>query len=497
MKGVQNWSLQTKLVLAFAAMVIINVSVSLYYTSQVREMMRFNQATQNVYYNVKSIYNALQEANRQIGIYVENPSAETLASYVQARNMAIRKIAGLTNQRDSDKEWFIIHAIRNSTDTMFAQYDETVQKLEAGQIGFYLDYYNGYRIFKYIPGYISEYLNLLVEANSQETQILEQKTAVADRLSKILLLGSSIACLAFAVAFSNLVTKPIRGLSEAAQRISKGELGVPDVPVVNDDELGALTKTFNVMKDDITIAIETLLQRAELEGRLHEEELKNVKNAELLKEAMYLALQSQINPHFLFNALNAISRAITHEPKETATALVCSLADLFRYNLDHLNTYSTLGEELNVVSKYIYIQKHRFEDRIQYRVDGSEQWRKALVPSMLVQPLVENSLIHGIENLEHGGMILVKVSCKSNVLRLRVYDNGSGMDRMTRKSVCAGDLGDHTGHTGHITGIGLSNITNRLQLIPGSRIRLNSELGKGTLVDIRIPLRLQEEEDNV
>lgn len=148
MKGLRNWSLRAKLVLAFAGIVIVNVSVSLFYTAQVRQVMRFNQETQDVYYNVKSIYNALQEANRQIGLYVENPDTETLTSYGKARDRAINKIANLSNTNCSNKELFMIHAIKNSTDTMFAQYDEMVQKVETNQTGFYLDYYNGYKIFK-------------------------------------------------------------------------------------------------------------------------------------------------------------------------------------------------------------------------------------------------------------------------------------------------------------------------------------------------------------
>lgn len=254
---------------------------------------------------------------------------------------------------------------------------------------------------------------------------------------------------------------------------------------MHDDEIGALTRIFNVMKDDISLAIQTLLHKAELEERLHEEEMKNIKNAELLKEARYLALQSQVNPNFLFNTPNAIARAIAHESKEIAIQLVCCLANLFRYNLDHLNTYSTLGEELSIVDKYMFIQKHRFEERIDYRVEGSDGFENVLIPSMLVQPLVENSLIHGIEDLEHGGMILVKISQRRGRLRLRIYDNGVGMERNVREQVCADAARTHTGHT---TGIGLANLRQHVSMMPGGRMKITSAPGRGTLVEISIPL---------
>ena len=492
MRGWNQISLQMKLIVAFVGIVIVNLAISLYYTAQVREMVQFNQSAQAEYFHVRQISNTLQEAERQAARYIQSPDEEIFQNYTAAKEATKQEIAALAVREHTNAEWYRIHAMQNSTDTLFGKYDTAMKQLRAGFSGYYVPYYAGQKILKYVPGYINEYLNLLVERTAVQTSRLEQKTQTADRVSKSFLLGSGLVCLLFALAFSSRVTEPIRNLSEAAMRISRGELDVPDIPVISDDEMGALIRTFNVMKEDISIAIETLIERSELEGRLHREELKNLKNAELLKEAQYLALQSQINPHFLFNALNAISRAIAHEPSGIAVQLVCSLADLFRYNLDHLNTYSTLGEELDVVGKYIYIQKHRFEERVGYHMHCPAEYRDALVPSMLVQPLVENSLIHGIENLEHGGKIFVCVTQKKDFLRLRVYDNGVGIPPETRRVIGVEDAQKHTGHT---TGIGLANIRQRLKLLPQSSMRIASSPGRGTLVEIRVPLRREGESD--
>ena len=95
---------------------------------------------------------------------------------------------------------------------------------------------------------------------------------------------------------------------------------------------------FNRMKDDIRRLIEELNQKSQVEARLHQQELKNIRMDELLKESQLLALQSQINPHFLFNTLNSISRSAQYETPDVTTALIRNLADLFRYNLDHLSS---------------------------------------------------------------------------------------------------------------------------------------------------------------
>ena len=488
----EKWSLKTKLMMAFILIIIVNIIITTFYTGQMFQMISFQQSSQQEYFHVRDISNAINQINYTLDNYMKNPSLENLDFYRESCRQASNRIQVLQEQSHTTSEWYMVHAIQNASLSMITYYDCAVEAVQAKQTDYYLDYYAGQKINQYIPGYVNEYLNLLVEKNSVQTDQLEKKALYVGRVSQCILVVGCILLMLFAAFFSNWITKPIRALSETAKRISRGELALPDVPVIHDDEIGALTRTFNVMKDDISLAIQTLLHKAELEERLHEEEMKNIKNVELLKEARYLALQSQVNPHFLFNTLNAIARAIAHEPKETAIQLVCCLADLFRYNLDHLNTYSTLGEELHVVDQYMFIQNHRFEERIDYRVEGAAGFERILVPSMLVQPLVENSLIHGIEDLEYGGMILVKISQRHGRLRLRVYDNGVGMKRIVREQVCADVPRAHTGHT---TGIGLSNLRQRVNMMPGGRMKISSAPGKGTLVEISIPLDEQEEKD--
>ncbi len=485
--------LQTKIALAFAIIILINVCVSLYYTLQVNKVIAFNQTAQDSYTEAANITDDYQAIEQLMLDYIETPSdASVRIAYIARRDTLLLKLALLQNYSGTNAEMYMIRAMQNAITAQLGCYNLAISTSNIQSPDFYLNYYAGQNIAGYVPNYTSEYLNILVETNAAQQEVLAQQTQTASAINQGILCCSAVLSLVFAVGFAQAVTRPISALSVAAQRISKGDLNVPDVPIYQDDELGALTQTFNVMKDDITIAIETLQERTKLETKLHEQEVLGLKNEELLKEAQYLALQSQISPHFLFNTLNAISRAITNAPKEVAVQLVCSLAGLFRYNLDHLNTFSTLQEELDVVGQYIYIQKHRFEERVQYQVDCPPALASALVPSMLVQPLVENSLIHGIESLEHGGKIVVRVTQVGGMLRLRIYDNGVGMRPAQLDALRDKVEHIHTG-TGHTTGIGIVNVQQRLELLQGSKVRITSRVGRGTLIEIKFPLTYSQE----
>ena len=172
--------------------------------------------------------------------------------------------------------------------------------------------------------------------------------------------------------------------------------------------------------------------------------------------------------------------------------LIRNLADLFRYNLDHFNRLSTVEEELEIVAKYIYIQQHRFGERIQYAVRVEETDSDYLIPSMTLQPLVENAIIHGIENLEFGGTILVDVSCRGGFLRIRICDNGCGIERERLREIW---LGNDEKRRGHTTGIGLSNIAARIGLYPGGVCRLYSSPRYGTIVEILFPQMTEEKNE--
>jgi two-component system, LytTR family, sensor kinase len=196
-----------------------------------------------------------------------------------------------------------------------------------------------------------------------------------------------------------------------------------------------------------------------------------------LAEARLAALKLQLNPHFLFNTLNMISSYIGEDPK-VADAMVTHLSDFLRATLRHADVQEVrLEQELEFLESYLAIMKARFEERLQVAVDVPQAVRRALVPHLLLQPLVENSVTHSMADPARAGMIHLSASGADGRLVLTVTDNGPGL------AAAEGD--------GPRRGVGLSNTAERLRHLYGTeyRLTLDEAPGGGVRVTVEIPWR--------
>ena len=207
-------------------------------------------------------------------------------------------------------------------------------------------------------------------------------------------------------------------------------------------------------------------------------------------------LQSQIKPHFLFNTLNTISGMAEIEEAVVTESMIRSLSRLFRYNLHTTNQFVSLSQELEVARDYLSLQKMRFGDRVQYELIPQPGSREAenlgdiQVPVFLLQPLVENAVIHGISRKEQGGKITIRSEKRDNALRIEVADTGVGMDPETLQGLrdkLAGAPSDV-----HV-GIGIGNLYQRLNTLYGEdSLQISSEAGRGTQITVTIPLPAED-----
>lgn len=203
--------------------------------------------------------------------------------------------------------------------------------------------------------------------------------------------------------------------------------------------------------------------------RSKERDLRAVELAASLAEARLHALRMQLQPHFLFNSLNAIA-ALMHEDPDRAEAMIEALADFLRLTLrDSQGAETTLRQEIEYVRRYLEIEKIRFGERLAYKIEVPDEALGISVPVLLLQPLVENSVTHGIERKVGSGEILIQARLAADHLHLTVRDNGPGIPQNPR------------------VGVGLSNIRERLRELHGgaARFRISSE--EGTVVEIELP----------
>lgn len=263
--------------------------------------------------------------------------------------------------------------------------------------------------------------------------------------------------------------KPIRELTEHMQEIELGKLGVEIDTQSDTEEIQCLTASFKEM----VYKIEGLIEQVE-------------DNQKKLRKSELKVLQSQINPHFLYNSLDTIIWLGEREECEKVVQMTAALARYFRLSLSKGKEVITIYEEVEHVKHYLQIQKIRYASKLAYTIEVSPDIFDEMIVKIVLQPLVENALYHGIKDLEEGGYIRVLGFREGNNIILEVYDNGKGMSREQIKNILKAPSSTS------ITkgGVAIKNVHERIQVYFGQDYGLSyeSEYGKWTKVRITIPV---------
>lgn len=332
-----------------------------------------------------------------------------------------------------------------------------------------------------ISNYISEMTLTLIDTELKTYDrfyrgIIERSEELI-KLGIWLLLLITFLLLLITYWFSLSITRPVQKLTEAAKEFSKGRFDL-QIKVETNDEIAFLAKTFDGMRININSLISEIKHKAQLERELQQNKI-------LLQESQLLSLQSQINPHFLFNTLNTLSKKAYLEGSEETGDLIVSVAGLLRYNLKRLDRSVTLHEEVVVLQQYMEIQKARFTERLQLHIEIDESCLHVQIPALTLQPIIENAVIHAIEPKEDGGVIWFRIIDRVDWVTIEIEDDGMGMTEHKIKQI----LEEHLVQTeGHSTGIGFSNVVKRLRLFYGYEdvIDIISSKGCGTRVVLKI-----------
>ncbi|WP_100404319.1 cache domain-containing sensor histidine kinase [Bacillus solitudinis] len=305
-------------------------------------------------------------------------------------------------------------------------------------------------------------------AISDEFIIAEQR-----RILTYIFVSGLLAIIVIALVsyfLSHHITKPIVNLITKMRLVEQGDLH-ERMTVTGNAEMDLLSRVYNNMLDSINRLI-----REVYESKLTE------------KNAKIAALQSQINPHFLYNTLNVMKSISRVKGVEEVAEISESLSDLFKYSMKHATEPVLLKDELDHVKNYMKIQYHRFGDRFVLQTDIEESTLHATIPKLSIQPLIENAVNHGLGDVKGGGVISLKTYQVGDKLVIEVKDNGKGMVEETlehiRKKVSLSVV-----MTSEENGIGLMNIEQRVQLLYGDSngLQFTSEVGEGTCVTLTVP----------
>ena len=344
--------------------------------------------------------------------------------------------------------------------------------------------YYVYKMQEYLQGYTGRLVQITMAEGTEEYQ---KEAAMFSNIPYIIV-AISIALMIIAIwltkILSNSVAKPIVSLAASTRKIAANDFDEPDLIIENKDEMGELVTAFNVMKHSTKGYIATMKENNKMQELLHKEELERSEMEKQLGSARLELLKSQINPHFLFNTLNMIACTAKLEDAVDTEKMILSLGNLFRYNLKTREQTVTLDRELKIVNDYMYLQKMRFGSRIKYRLSLETDAADVIIPSLSLQPLVENAVVHGLSKKETGGIRHIRVWKKDRMLILSVADTGLGMSQERCEEVAAA-MKEH--RTAKI-GIGLGNIYKRVHMMyQKGDLRIYSREGKGTVIQLMIP----------
>ena len=304
--------------------------------------------------------------------------------------------------------------------------------------------------------------------------------------------------LAVALSFSFLIhvvsslSRPMQKLSSMAEKISQGNFDIPEVSVNSVNEVNRVAQAFNNMKNSICHYIEELQKQKELEQQIMSQKVRNLKMEQILKRMELYTMQAQMNPHFLFNTINTgVQLAIVEEAEKTADFME-NLAALFRYNIREKRFFVSLRHEYDGLKSYFAILKIRFPKTLNLELEvQKELLGQCSCPAMILQPLVENSVLHAFKDREGIGTVSVSITFEDPVLILAVRDDGVGIPKETVSTLLASQLHDY--QLSHKV-MGLENVIQRLYFFYPDQedvISINNLPGGGTEILIKIHTEVQ------
>ena len=316
---------------------------------------------------------------------------------------------------------------------------------------------------------MSEYIYYDIQETEKERDTYNTRVFMLMAIT-LAAMGAILIIIAFFSYYIPLsISRPIKSITEVTNKVAGGDLSVRSEEFEG-EETRMLSTSLNAMIDKIN----------ELLSQVTTEQIR-------LRKAEFELLQSQINPHFLYNTLDAIVWLAESGEKEKVVSTVSSLSNFFRASLNQGKDVVTIKEDIGHVRSYLEIQQVRYQDILDYEITVPEEVYPYLIPKITIQPLVENALYHGIKNKRGKGKITINGEKKDDCVIISISDNGLGITK-ERLEVVLKNINNRS--ESEKTTYGLYNVNERIRLDFGEEygINIDSEYQNGTTVSIKLPL---------
>ena len=483
------------LVFFLLATALTSVTISNHYETATAELVAISSlqtAVSNVNDTVNQTYNFLQY--------------DGIQKYPADRELLRERLSDAIAAEDSEQEYCReVVDLNHTVESYICESDELMEELgqylQKGQSdtqsypGLKNQYDNTQRLFSYVELRFQDTYAVRLTALSRMQERLEVQRRKANVYLTFILVCIVAICIIYLLTVVRGVSRSIGGMMAGVNRFRENVYDAGEIRIDSGDEFEELAEAFNHMTSIIRNQMKELADNADIRERLAEAEKENLRIYGALQKNHLDFLQSRINPHFLFNTLNMISSQARIENADKSAELIEITAAFLRYNLDSITKTVTLEQEINNLRDFIFIEKYRYGERFQFEIDIDPDCFDLAMPCMILQPLLENAIQHGIGMMTSGGSVTIRAKRSEDMVIIETEDNGIGM---THKQVTE-LLQDIKNDTSESTHIGIKNIYRRLQYFYGNE---ETELtighsAPGFLLRIRVPYRrIAEEQDN-
>ncbi|MDD6810392.1 MAG: histidine kinase [Lachnospiraceae bacterium] len=445
--------------------------------------------------HLNELAQALDNVQDSMTDYLNAKTSDSLEEYYRNEQEYLDLVYDLKDEVTGSSFDRMKRNIKHMSEQYLEIADQTIEAKRGRNVEKYrIRYENATQLYDYINTYVYSLNNEQFKSNS------ENYNELAQAFRKFEFLGMGVMCVVIIfnvciiIKMVGALISPLKTLSKSADEVANGNLDIEVLEVQSEDEIGVVTSAFNQMVISIRQYIERIRHSMEVERAMKEKELMMEAH---LKDAKLKYLQAQINPHFLFNTLNAGAQLAMLEGADRTYKYVQNMAEFFRYNVKKGDEIVSIREEIELVDNYIYILNVRFSGDIHYEKKIDKSLLQVQMPSMILQPIVENCVNHGIREMAGEGRIYLSVYRVDDMACISIRDNGVGMSQETIDKVLSGTYREEELAAGS-NGVGMDNVIGRLKLFTESEdvMSIVSEgKDKGTEVIIYIQMKEREEDD--
>lgn len=483
-----NLPLRTKLVLVFAFTMLMVGFVNIYMQVSINSVVSTIDKVYASNISLNQLLDTLDGVQDNMFRYLNTKSTSALNDYYVSEQSYSEQISSLNNRATDNPLKITEKNIRNISDQYLQLTSAAVAAKRGRDVERYRsNYEDANRLYGYLSTYINELNNARFKTNAESYNTFRTSLGYMQTFSTVILFIAILGNMIILLLLSSTITKPLTKLARQAEQVGKGDFDVDFISVESRDEVGVLADAFNKMINSLKEHVSQIKTRMAEESRLKETQLRMESS---LKESQLIFLQSQINPHFLYNTLNAGAQLAMMEGAEKTTLFVENLADFFRYSVKHAGQTSTLADEISQVETYLHIINVRFSGEIHYMKTVTGSIDRIAIPGVILQPIVENAINHGLRDVKWEKHIELTTREQGDQIRVTIFDNGKGMTQPEIEAILQGEpmLIEMEGQPHR--GTGLKNVIERLRIYYGMQdvFEITSEgPGKGTNVSIIVP----------